>query len=786
MAAYESKYLPVAIRILGALGWLSYFFGSGIALAQDDNVTFVDGYFAHLGMEADLADPYAIPAERYTQSENQKSSVTVSPNAVRSDDSKITVADIVQFDGLTSGDLVSSITSGKIKTPVSNPPVIASEPNSGEGIGESILVAVEKKHASGRVSRKEALLVLDEPDNETSSRSDSGIAISLGLDRPLVQVLLSSVGISVQPAKIFLPGKGSSVEIRIDDFTGGSGAPSSVKVYPRNPALLNWDETNKILTASVGDTSSEVFIARDGQLVVVPVTIGQPVPVAQNRNRDQSGRLPFPAEIAQLPDTVKESNARFAANGVPGSVRSEDSASKTRTGSMQSHSPDQMYLGASAEDVDGKRLSRHAQFAARTSFELQLIDDRSPARDRKVKFPVTGVRVYAAGTEFSTASDGHGKALISEVPSNSSMVVVTEDPSGNYVKTTTVVDAAGAGSTDTGGPGIVKRDLVVPRWSAFNAWARMSGNVQDAALGSLCLDFYGLSASGIRATVDVKSSKAVYLNTDGLPDPAAKASSEGGRVCWFNVSPGPVNVSAWYGDRQIMAAEFPVTTGRHTHERVAVLSEPVGLHVQFGREAPVHEQLSDGKLASNYSVDASQEAVLVATTQTLFESGPGIWGVGSLTRSTGGSMVVYVDTPDGEPTIHRAGALGSVSSVQVLPSLPRGFVQDLAVYANEVQDFSYGSVLVEFSSLQGQSSDRLTARLVNEFGQQVSEPWVFSDLPVAKGIFFNVDPGVYTLVLESPESGWLSSKTVSVYPEATSVVQAGSPLKQFVPAQAHH
>jgi len=642
---------------------------------------------------------------------------------------------------------------------------------------DGILIAVEKKDRSGNVQRKEALVTVEDLDPiEASEPTHGGISISLGDEHPVIHVLSTTVGLSVQPAEVVFPRSGASVEFSVDELSGANH-DKAIQIYPRDPALLHWDAKARILTATANHVRTELYIARAGQLVVVPVVTGTPaaLPVNVASNRQQ---LALPPELVRLPAPGLSKHAMLAM-GESGSKDHMEGAA----GAIGIHASkeDAARSGddAAAQEVKLRRVSSPA---ARSSLRLKLTDDRTPSNGERA-YPVSAAQVYVAGAEFSSTSDAHGVVALSDLPAGSSLLIASNDPSGTYVRTAAMVDIPAAQK----GAALYQRELIVPRAFAFDAWTRMAGLVQDPALGSMCLDFVGKAVDGIRAQLDVKSQGPFHFNRDGVLDHTASATLEAGRICWFNIDPGPVNVSAWRADRQVMASEFAVLAGRHTHEKVRLVPDVHGFHVQFARESAAHEQLGGDAAVQRYVLEDEQEAVLVATTQKLFSTGNQTQGVGSQTATEGGSAVVYLDSPDFEPAIYRVGSGNGISrDISVLPAVPRGFVQDMAVFAQQSQEFTAGSVLVEFSPRQGQGTEKIEFRLVNEYGHDVTEPWVFSDMPLTKAMFFNVPPGVYSLIIESKTGGWHGAETVSVYGEALSVVQSGSLLAPHIEPDAHH
>ena len=740
------------ILLVMAAAFLFSNFISSPCHAQNRNI---DGAFAAIVIsENDMAP--ALDGSVAIYKKPAKLKPTAQPSRI------ISLNTVLDFQPVSASQLSSAVAAGKIQT--------ESE--------DGIRIAVEKKNGSGKVQRIEAIVSVDDLDPmEDVAVKRQGISVSLGEEHPVVHVLSTSVGLSVQPPTIALSGNGSSVEFSIDDLAGVNN--QIIQIYPRDPALLHWDASTRILTATANHIRTEVYVARSGQLVVVPVVTGSPAALTGKAATAHHG-LALPPELVHLPEAELSGGSKHAMFAAQEEDSPASASPKIGLGIHATKEEAAREVQDSAEQE--VKLRRVAVADSRRSLRLKLTDDRtSSASDHA--YPVAGSQVYVAGAEFSSTSDAHGVVSLSDLPGGSSLVVASNDPGGTYVRTAALINVP-IGSR---GDGLVLRDLIIPRALAFDAWTRMAGVVQDPSFGSICLEFNGAAVSGIRAQLDVKGQGPFYFNADGVIDHTAAATFAGGRACWFNVDLGPVNVAAWQAGRQVMANEFAVLSGRHTHERVRVLPDPQGMHVQFAREPAAHEQLSGDSALQRYIVEDEQQAVLVASTQKLFKTGDNIQGVGFHTATSGGSEVVYLDSPDFEPAIYRIGGdQKGFRQISVLPAVPRGFLQDMAVFAQESQEFTAGAVLVEYSPRQNQSPDKIQFRLVNEYGHSVVEPWIFSDLPLSKGMFFNVPPGIYSLIIEGNNGGWIGAETVSVYGEALSVVQSGSYLAARITADAHH
>ncbi|NBQ53619.1 MAG: hypothetical protein EBU49_08575, partial [Proteobacteria bacterium] len=217
-------------------------------------------------------------------------SVQVQPKSEKSQRSprpasKTVLADILGSGSMTASQFARVIVTGAVE---------AAEQS------EGILIAVEKKDRSGNVQRKEALVTVDDLDPvELNEPNHSGISLSLGDEHPVVHVLSTTVGLSVQPPEVVFPHSGSAVEFSIDELSGVNN-DKTIQIYPRDPALLHWDAKTRMLTATANHVRTELYVARAGQLVVVPVITGTPaaIPGIVAANRQQ---LALPPELVRLP-----------------------------------------------------------------------------------------------------------------------------------------------------------------------------------------------------------------------------------------------------------------------------------------------------------------------------------------------------------------------------------------------------------------------------------------------------------------------------------------------------
>jgi hypothetical protein len=126
----------------------------------------------------------------------------------------------------------------------------------------------------------------------------------------------------------------------------------------------------------------------------------------------------------------------------------------------------------------------------------------------------------------------------------------------------------------------------------------------------------------------------------------------------------------------------------------------------------------------------------------------------------------------------------------VAPLLQRGYIQDvfheLAVQDNHASiafDAALGAVVVLHRIESGMGA--VNVSLVDNQGQVYNQGWSFgnADQGLNRTVFFNMNPGVYSVIVESQEGAILSLDTIAVDFWTASVVQTGS-TAHYNPQQA--
>ncbi len=217
----------------------------------------------------------------------------------------------------------------------------------------------------------------------------------------------------------------------------------------------------------------------------------------------------------------------------------------------------------------------------------------------------------------------------------------------------------------------------------------------------------------------------------------------------------------------------PIYEGRHL-EGNHLFSQEKKVQTRLLAMASAHEQLSGEAMVMRYSPIDFVEMIPLGTAETMESIGTGILQTESPVLVRDDRVWVTSTAAEFEPALYQFEV--SRSRTHVTPLIPRGFVEDLAIYAQVAQDSDQGSVLVEFGHPKDLDSS-VNIRLLDQYGRDVGEGWYFSDKPLTKAMFFNVNPGVYTILAETKDRYWLAANTVYVYNETVSYMNIGAELR---------
>ncbi|MBF0441455.1 MAG: hypothetical protein HQK54_06090 [Oligoflexales bacterium] len=122
---------------------------------------------------------------------------------------------------------------------------------------------------------------------------------------------------------------------------------------------------------------------------------------------------------------------------------------------------------------------------------------------------------------------------------------------------------------------------------------------------------------------------------------------------------------------------------------------------------------------------------------------------------------------------------------RVISLLRRGFVEDiymeLSMGANNTPiafDPALGTMVVRYGNMRGAENRDINIKVLNSKKEEVFEGWYYGvqGNRVTNAVFFNLEPDIYTIIVENSEKNWLDVKTMWVDYWTTSFVPLGSKI----------
>lgn len=588
---------------------------------------------------------------------------------------------------------------------------------------------------------------------------------------------------------------------------------ADVRFFVRNPAVSELIELKdpkgspRLKGLAVGTT--ELYVVSHNQMAIVPIEVRSQALVTQLGPAQRVLKpLSVPAEILQLSGVGGVADmgpgGPIMAAMDPGLVDSSVSLSEAlpQSQDLQGEEPPapppiqrpaQRSLHQSIAETEqfiketeaeAKDYETRVQAFEATDVTIQVVDDRTlPIQNdgsvstRGPVYPIPGALVEVVGTEFRAQTDGTGHLVIKGVPRGSRMLIRVRDPAGS------VVDGIAEVKAEDG----VHRIRTL-RSFAFDIAQRLTGVTQIAGTASFC----GKIQSALPPETKFKSFRVgvqggapresfegpFYYNESGYLDTSLREAGPSGRFCLFNIRPGP-----WALDIEAKGASgqssskwtFPMGAyGSFHQESLVVLNQGLSFKTNLVSMGTAHEQLSRDPATSHRlrTVDFV-EAFPVGYSKPMAQPREGQLENEDGLDSVDGVGTYYVESPEFENALYQVNDEDSKQSVT--PLLPRGFVEDMALFAQISPDPLLGTVYTEFSHFKNLEGS-VNIKLINERGEEAGTSWYISDQPLTKTMFFNVNPGRYSLVVETKDGDWIDADLVMVYSDTVSHVRLGQKI----------
>jgi hypothetical protein len=553
-----------------------------------------------------------------------------------------------------------------------------------------------------------------------------------------------------------------------------SGSP---QIFLRNSKIVRWDTAHKKLDArDIGRT--ELYVTYRDQLYIVPIE------VTGGSHRDPLLVTEGPSSFQKLTSIIPLLEQPYASYGeTPASpVAPEVTAER-------SEKPRQpLTLATSVAQVEATR-ERLAEQQSRffypdaspdyRTLDIQVLDERSAPEHGEV-FPVSDVTVRIVGTRLkaSTTADGHAK--FGEIPAGSRFIVQVQDErNGQIVPTISEVALYRNG-----------RDQVLRtrtmNYRSYSHYLNILDIAQDTSKASLCArvmsDDGRQPLAGYQVSMNVEADGPYYVSQLGWPQPGLHETDSNGRFCFFNVKPGLVELT-FEGDGSRTALSMPVFAGAHTEEDLPLLSNDAGRIFLAAMPSAV-DQIYEEKVALEQPLQPIDfvDMIAVGENQTMSRVGDAVLGYDHGTSLFKGRLYTVAQAPEFETALYTFDRDKQVRrSIPVAPLLQRGYIQDVfhELAAQDHRDaiafdVAMGSVVVLHRTENGMDAAKVS--LVDGVGRVYDQGWSFGNAQQGLGrtVFFNMNPGVYSVIVESPQGAILSLDTIAVDFWTASIVQTGA------------
>ncbi|MBQ46938.1 MAG: hypothetical protein CMP10_05540 [Zetaproteobacteria bacterium] len=622
----------------------------------------------------------------------------------------------------------------------------------------------------------------DEIDFEIVERSDEIVAVSANpkqvpvvpVERPVevldeiifkIKVLEDRITPLTTVLSFVKPGDSAKLKLLDEDDLPLVQPPEDLNIFVRNQSKLSWDkDTSTLIAREPGST--EFYMIYSGKMTIVNVRIAG----------DSPKDIDVPEALTNLDGQVtshsETSSAKWGLhrNPSPSFDKSRPSLTESITNAEKTLQLDRESQGAYY--IEKKEL-------AYKSISIQVIDDRSlPEKD--LLYPVNDVSVHIIGTEFLGKTNVSGIVSINDIPIGSRLLLSVKDKHGRVVPSLQEIKIGEDEMHEV-------FHLPVTRFSIYDVYTQAVGITQDSRLGSFCTrlvsdeeastDFSGLSVS-----LNVEGDGPLYFNSFG---PAIRQEVTGydGRFCFYNVRVGLAEISVYDVGDLVTAFALPIFQGAHLEEVVKV-ADSSKLEIRLAAMVSVADQVYGSSDMANRLQTVEAIDLMTLGDQELFSfEGDGGMTLPAGATSSKGRVYTLSRAAEFESVLYNLNQQ-DVDGTNILPLLPRGFVEDLyhelllEGYDDAMPwDPEMGTIVLMHGQVN--ENENIRFRLLDQNGNSAGEGWYFGeeDSDITRAVFFHLNRGVYTVIAETSEGYWVDVDTVVVDFKTVSLIQTGNKIR---------
>ena len=579
---------------------------------------------------------------------------------------------------------------------------------------------------------------------------------------PIARIILNNSKLMLDPSVINL-GKGGSAQLEVD-----SSVTAAVNFYVRDTSIVKWNSADKKIVAQA-EGETEIFIEGGGQLLIAPVKVGS--------SRELS-------EFS-VPKALMSLGQWGVKNDVFGSPKGFES--EVTTG--YSKTVPQQEVSSSRIVADRPSVYLSDDDYKTKSIEIQFVDDRSHIALDWV-FPVAGISARIVGNSDLVESDISGLAQFDNLPAGGSFLLEFGDPSGRFVRGVTEIRLNGEPSQE-----VIR--VKVLRYKIYDSYSAIFGFVPRSDLASACfmiLDSEGSPMKGVELTSSLEDVDGPYYFGKYGANRTSTSTGDSGRVCYFNVEPGffEINLKEEGTGSYLGTYVSPLVKG---HIDLEINVAPVRYRVQpalmTGLEAVIgglslEEQIvEDENIINEIEVYAVGENKEMEPSQEFLKSLVYENGVNpSNDRLYGLVQHGYL----GDILFSMIRSRMATEGGNVVPLHNRGFMEDLfetVVDMEGVAHFAFdpamGKLLVDFGHAKSfraakperKATESIEIRAVDQHGVAL-DGWFWEGRELSRAVFFNLEPGLYSVQVRDENGYWLDMDTTFVDYDTTSYLQLGA------------
>jgi hypothetical protein len=551
------------------------------------------------------------------------------------------------------------------------------------------------------------------------------------------------------------------------------------QIFLRNSKVVRWDAGRKVLDArDIGRT--ELYVTYRDQLYIVPIEVS-----GGAQHRDPLLASEGPASFQKLTSVLPLMEQPYASYGdatvTPLSAPEVPADSQEKPRQPLTLATSVAQVEATKERVAAQQTRFFYPDASPDyrTLDIQVLDERS-SPENAVIFPVSGVSVRILGTRLKASTSANGHAKFGEIPEGSRFFVEIQDEKNGQIIPTVSEVALYRNSRDQ-----VLRARTM-NYRSYSHYLNILDLAQDTNKASLCARVMSEDGrqplAGYKIDLNVEADGPYYVSQLGWPQPGLHETDAAGRFCFFNVKPGLVELT-FEGDNVRTSLSMPVFAGAHTEEDLPLLNNDNG-RVFLAAMPSAVDQIYEEKAALEQPLQPIDfvDMITVGENRSMARVGDAVLGYEDSTTLFKGRLYTVAQAPEFETALYTFDRDKQVRrSIPVAPLLQRGYIQDvfheLAVQDNHASiafDAALGAVVVLHRMESGMGA--VNVSLVDNQGQVYNQGWSFgnADQGLSRTVFFNMNPAVYSVVVESQGGAILSLDTIAVDFWTASVVQTGS------------